>query len=109
MDQAGIEILNHALQDRALTLRNRGGLATLLHLADNLELFMSIDDLTQRLREGYTAVGRMLRELEQHGYLTRRRETVAGRFTGPARWVLRMPPGAASPPPAPAPVPALPR
>ena len=72
---------NYHLRDRRLTLKGKGLMSQILALPPDWEF--SVGGLAAINRDGKSAIRAALQELEQHGYLTRRRRTdAAGKFAG---------------------------
>ncbi|MBD3004879.1 helix-turn-helix domain-containing protein [Streptomyces sp. 5-10] len=86
-------VANEAARDRRLSYRASG---ILLELASHAEGFTtSVAALASRAQEGRKAIDVALKELEQHGYLTRKQvqDPVTKRFGGTVYTVTDMPQG----------------
>ncbi len=81
---------NHHLTDPELSLKAKGLLSYMLSRPDDWDF--TIDGLARLNREGADAIGRIIRELEAAGYVTRRRvRNRAGRFADMEYRILECP------------------
>ena len=87
---------NYHLRDKNLTLKTKGLMSQILALHPDWKF--SVGGLAAINMEGKSAIRAALRELEQHGYLKRRRHTdTAGRFVGYDYAIWEIPNGAGIP------------
>lgn len=78
---------NEHLRNRALSLKAKGLLSQMLSLPEEWDY--SLSGLSRINREGVDAIRSAIRELEEHGYLERRRvRDAAGRLAG-TEYVVR--------------------
>ena len=81
---------NHHLLNPALSLKAKGLMSYMLSRPDDWDF--TIDGLARLNKEGTDAIGRILRELETHGYITRNRvRNNAGKFVNMEYNILERP------------------
>lgn len=77
---------NHYLRDKSLSMKAKGLLSVILSLPDDWDY--TVNGLVNYIGEGKTAVTNALKELENNGYMVRRRiRDDCGRL-GNAEWVI---------------------
>ena len=77
-----VQIFKGSIEDPELSLKGKGLLAYLLTKPDDWQIY--IKQLARQLKESKNTVGRVLNELIDNGYCTRRRncDPKTGRFKG---------------------------
>lgn len=95
--EAARHVLQHALHNPAVAMEHLGCLMVLLDRADDqLAMLTTTDALVQTVAEGSFLVHRLVRELVDHGYLTRTSRREQGRAVPDALWQLHTPGGQAA-------------